>query len=245
MLIPNSVAIRAFWGTEDDYTSMVSNIWVAAADNQVKIVESHLDTKEFTPNSKDPNGYTPMHAAASYGHIGLLKLLVRRGGDINIQDNEGDAPLHHVEDKKTAKVMVEELGANWKIKNNDGQIPVEYIEEDGEFPELEQYLRSLAHDQPETQSGSRESDLIDTLPSAGNIDGHQIRYTMENEPSSEDAGIDDEERRKKIEKILNSENPEEALRDLVRSAVHDGMSKYNDEQNISLEEEPSSKKRKD
>lgn len=223
---------------------MVSNIWVAAADNQVKIVESYLDSGDFTPNSKDPNGYTPIHAAASYGHIGLLKLLIQRGGDINVQDNEGDAPLHHVEDIKTAKLMVEELKADWKIKNNEGQIPAEYIEEDDEFPELAQYLRSLSHDQPQATSVSGD-DSLSSLPAPGNIDGHQIRYTMENEAPSENDGLDDEERRKKIELILSSENPEEALRDLVRSAVHEGMSKYKSEQELEDDEAPSSKKRKD
>ncbi|CUM48827.1 unnamed protein product [Debaryomyces tyrocola] len=222
---------------------MVSNIWVAAADNQVKIVESYLDDGDFTPNSKDPNGYTPIHAAASYGHIGLLKLLIKRGGDINVQDNEGDAPLHHVEDIKTAKLMVEELKANWKIKNNEGQIPAEYIEEDDEFPELAQYLRSLSHDQPQTSVSGDDS--LASLPAPGNIDGHQIRYTMENEAPSEEDSIDDEERRKKIELILNSENPEEALRDLVRSAVQEGMSKYKSGQDLEDDEAPSSKKRKD
>lgn len=223
---------------------MVSNIWVAAADNQVKIVESYLDGGDFTPNSKDPNGYTPIHAAASYGHIGLLKLLIKRGGDINVQDSEGDAPLHHVEDIKTAKLMVEELKADWKITNNEGQIPAEYIEEDDEFPELAQYLRSLSHDQPRTTSVSGDDSLA-SLPAPGNIDGHQIRYTMENEAPSEEDSIDDEERRKKIELILNSENPEEALRDLVRSAVQEGMSKYQSEQELEDGEAPSSKKRKD
>lgn len=223
---------------------MVSNIWVAAADNQVKIVESYLDSGDFTPNSKDPNGYTPIHAAASYGHIGLLKLLINRGGNINIQDSEGDAPLHHVEDLKTAKVMVEELKADWKIKNNEGQIPAEYIEEDDEFPELARYLRSLSHDQPQSANASGD-EMLASLPAPGNIDGHQIRYTMENEVPSQEDSIDDEERRKKIELILNSENPEEALRDLVRSAVHEGMSKYRSEQEFQDEEIPSSKKRKD
>lgn len=223
---------------------MVSNIWVAAADNQVKIVESYLDGKDFTPNSKDPNGYTPIHAAASYGHIGLLKLLISRGGDINIQDNEGDAPLHHVEDLKTAKLMVEELKADWKIKNNEGQIPAEYIEEDDEFPELAQYLRSLSHDQPQSTGASDES-LMSSLPAPGTIDGHEIRYTMENEAPEEESAFDEEERRKKIELILNSENPEEALRDLVRNAVHEGMSKYKDEQNLVDDGAPLSKKRKD
>lgn len=205
---------------------MVANIWVAAADNQTTVVEQHLDSGNFTPNSKDPNGYTAIHAAASYGHRDLLKTLLLRGGDINIQDNEGDTPLHHVEDVETARLMVEQLKADYKITNNEGQTPAEYIEEDDEFPEVVAYLRSLAHDGPTEGS---ESVLL-LLPVPGTIDGHEIRYTMQNEPAEPLSEEDQEERRKKIELILNSENPEEALRELVTTAVREGMAQYQGEQ---------------
>lgn len=205
---------------------MVANIWVAAADNQVDIVQSHLDLGKFTPNSKDPNGYTPIHAAASYGHINLLKLLIQNGGDINIQDNEGDSPLHHVEDLATATIMVEELKADYKLKNSEGQTPAEYIEEDGELPELAQYLRSLAHDQPQSAS------VLDSVPVPGEIDGHQIRYTME-----ENQGEFSSERRQQLEEIMKTENPDEALREFVTSAITEGLANYQGES-----EEPSAKR---
>ncbi|KAF6063653.1 Ankyrin repeats (many copies) family protein [Candida albicans] len=213
---------------------MVSNIWIAAADNQRQIVEQYINSNEYTPNSKDPNGYTAIHAAASYGHLNLLQYLIEKGGDINIQDNEGDTPLHHVEDLKTAKYIVEKLGASYKIKNNDGLTAQQYIEEEDEFPEVAQYLKTLAHDKPTTR----------------NIDGHQIRYSLENEAAQDGeeklTPEELEERRKKIQAILESDNPEEALRDLVKNAVHEGMSQYKQEQHTTgNEEEPSSKRRKE
>ncbi|KAK6454385.1 ankyrin repeat-containing domain protein [Scheffersomyces xylosifermentans] len=231
---------------------MVSNIWVAAADNQKTLVESYINSGEFTPNSKDPNGYTPIHAAASYGHIGLLKYLINeKNGDINIQDSEGDTPLHHVEDLKAAKFLVEELHADYKIKNNDGLTAAQYIEEDDEYPEVVDYLKSLAHDKPErTLEDQQAQEFIKSLPAPGTIDGHEIRYTMENDPTDGNeeplTEAELEERRKKIEAILNSENPEEALRELVKNAVHDGMSQFRQEQaQAESEEGPSSKRRKD
>jgi hypothetical protein len=36
-------------------------------------------------------------------------------------DEEGDTPLHSVEDVLSAKYIVEELKADYKIKNRDGQ----------------------------------------------------------------------------------------------------------------------------
>lgn len=214
---------------------MVSNIWVAAADNQVKIVEEYLNSGNFTPNSKDPNGYTPIHAAASYGHIGLLQTLISRGGDINIQDSDGDTPLHHCEDVKTAKIIIEKLNGDWKIKNEEGQTALDAKEEDDEFPELIKYLKGVKYggqipeetEKPvETSESNATNDLISNLPIPGNVEGQNIRYSLENEEDSEIS----EERRKQIEAIINGENPEEALRELVTSAVHEGMSKYREEQ---------------
>lgn len=215
---------------------MVSNIWVAAADNQVKIVEDYLDSGNFTANSKDPNGYTPIHAAASYGHIGLLQTLINRGGDINIQDNDGDTPLHHCEDVKTAKVIIERLNGDWKIKNEEGQTPLDAKTDDDEFPELIAYLKGVKYggqipEESNVTTGELEdkagNDLISSLPAPGNVEGQNIRYSLENEVDSEIS----EERRNQIEAIINGENPEEALRELVTSAVHEGMSKYREEQN--------------
>ena len=193
---------------------MMSNIWVAAAENDFQTVLSHLDSGAFSPNSKDPNGYTPIHAATSYGHTELLKLLIERGGNVNIKDFEGDTPLHHVEDLATAKILVEEFMADYKLKNEEGQTAADFVEEQNEYPELTAYLKSLIHAQPELSATG-------TLPKAGEVEGHQIRYTIEDDhiPMVEES-------RKKLESIVKSENPEKALRELVTFAVRDGLADF-------------------
>jgi hypothetical protein len=197
------------------------NIWVAAADNEIEAVTRHLDSG-VSANVKDPNGYTPIHAAASYGHLDLLRLLISRGGDINIQDNEGDTPLHHAEDVAVAKALIDELHADYSVTNNDGQTPAQYIAAEDEFPELAIYLQSLTH------GGNT---FIASLPSPGEVEGHQIRYTMQSEPETP-IGVNlmgDEDRRRRMEEVLNSENPEEGLRELVQNAVAEGLAKQDEE----------------
>ena len=212
----------------------MSNIWVAAADNEVDVVKRNLESG-VKPDIKDPNGYTPIHAAASYGHIELLRYLVAQGGDINVQDNEGDTPLHHVEDVASARALVEQFGADWKIKNGDGQTAAEYIEEDDEYPEVVEYLRSLAHDKPKVESNHEET-FIDTLPQPGTVDGHQIRYTLENDPNQAggpEIGVNvlsDPEKRKELEEILASDNAEERMKEFLQNAVAQGMADYNKNQ---------------
>ncbi|CAK9439569.1 uncharacterized protein LODBEIA_P36690 [Lodderomyces beijingensis] len=236
---------------------MVSNIWIAAANDEKDAVAKLVEVEGLSPNAKDPNGYTPMHAAASYGHLDLLKYLLSKGGDINIQDAEGDTPLHHVEDLSVAKALIEQFDADYKIKNSDGLTAAEYIEEEDEFPDVAKYLRGLAHGKPadagENGGGDEDAEkeakeanaFLESLPEPRNVDGHEIKYTLETEQQQDgDEQLSPEEleeRRKKIEAVLNSENPEEELRKLIQNAVHEGLKQDNDE---STSEEPSSKKRK-
>ena len=82
--------------------------------------------------------------------------------------------------------MVEKLGASYKIKNNDGLTAQQYIEEEDEFPEVAQYLKTLAHDKPTaSEEEIKANEFIESLPAPGNIDGHQIRYSLENEAAQD------------------------------------------------------------
>lgn len=181
------------------------NIWTLCADDNRPKIEQLL-ASGVSPNAADQNGYTPLHAAASYGNRDLLKLLVSKGGDVNIRDNDGDAPLHHVEDLETAKLLIE-LGADWKIRNNDGQTAKEVIEEDGEFIEVAEYLESLVHGAP------APSEKL-TLP-----EGQAIRYEYQ-DPGDIEIQIDDEQRLE-LKRIVEGENPEEDLKEFLQRKVHE------------------------
>lgn len=98
-----------------------TNIWIAAADNDIEYVQKAISSGSNTANDKDNNGYTPIHAAVSYGHIELLRYLISQGGNINITDNDGDTPLHSVESLIVARVLIEELNADWHLRNASGQ----------------------------------------------------------------------------------------------------------------------------
>ena len=111
------------------------NIWVAAGDGRVSDVEQYLQTGGFgngplSPDVQDEFGYTPLHAAASYGHTELTRLLVTKyGALVNTKDMEGDTALHLAESEEVASLLVE-LGADPTIRNDLGYMPIEtaYIE---------------------------------------------------------------------------------------------------------------------
>lgn len=123
--------------------SASKNIWVAASDgdlDRVRVsasstvlifiliatapadhegVQYLIETEGLSPNVKDSNSYTPMHAAASYAHLELLTYLLSVGGDINLRDDDGDTPLYVVESVDTARWMVEH-GADAALTNDEG-----------------------------------------------------------------------------------------------------------------------------
>ncbi|KAJ3056096.1 hypothetical protein HK097_008132 [Rhizophlyctis rosea] len=123
-----------------------TNIWLAASDNKIDILKHFLDHggpggQPLDPNIKDQNGYSPLHAAASWSRVELIRLLIQEyGADPNITDTEGDTPLHVVETAECARLLVE-LGADPNKRNDDGQLPIETADEE-EQHEVVEYLKS-------------------------------------------------------------------------------------------------------
>lgn len=62
---------------------------------------------------------TPLHAAASWGHVDILRYLVNKGGNINVTDADGETPLFVVETAEMARAVVE-LGGDPRIRNLEG-----------------------------------------------------------------------------------------------------------------------------
>jgi uncharacterized protein len=60
-----------------------------------------------------------MAAAASYGRIEVIQLLLEHGADINIRDNDGDTPLYVVETIQVAQYLLEH-GALLDTVNEEG-----------------------------------------------------------------------------------------------------------------------------
>ncbi|KAF3079524.1 hypothetical protein TWF594_002204 [Orbilia oligospora] len=189
----------------------MSNIWIAASDGNTSQVLSYLSARPSLVNAKDENGYTPIHAAASYGHLDLLRTLIKdHGGDVNLRDDDGDTPLFTAETVEVAKLLVEELGADWSLKNDDGLTAAESIEGEDAYPLVAEYLQTLA---------SKEAILSSDagVPPAGIA----VNLTSMDEVAEELKPVDEEFKRK-IEELASrpGEYTQEELRQLVTEAVH-------------------------
>merc|ERR1711939_1043417 len=116
------------------------NIWTAASDGDLERVKHLVENEGFSPNVKDNNGYTPIHAAVSWNHPTLLRYLLSRGGSINVADSDGDTPLFTVESLDTCKLVLE-LGGDPHLMNEAGQTAAQSLFE--EHPEISEFLCTL------------------------------------------------------------------------------------------------------
>ncbi|KAF6749483.1 ankyrin [Ephemerocybe angulata] len=137
---------------------MSKNIWVAAGDGDLARVTELVEQHGLSPNGPDENSYTPMHAAASYGHLHVLEYLISKGGDVNVTDDDGDTPLYTVESIDTAQYLVQH-GAAIAYTNREGISPIEHLSED--FPAVAAYLQSASN---QTSAATHPSQTV-TQPS--------------------------------------------------------------------------------
>lgn len=134
---------------------MAPNLYLLVADGKVSEVNSILSQNPSLASSQDAHGYSLVHAAASYNQFDLLrKLITDYHVDVNIRDEDNETPLFSVETLEVAKLLVEELGADVLARGASGRTAGQAIEEDGDFPDVAQYLRGIERQLEEI--GSRD-----------------------------------------------------------------------------------------
>lgn len=122
---------------------MAPNPYLLAADNPVALL-ALLREDPTLASGQDEHGYSLMHAAASYNHLDLLRALAREFNvPVDLKDEDGETALFVVESVDAACVLVEELGLDAKIKNDEGQTAAEKIEGEGDWPAVAEYLQGL------------------------------------------------------------------------------------------------------
>jgi hypothetical protein len=129
--------------TEDEMLITIddSTPWVAAGDGDLELLKRALITLNMSVNTADTNGFSFVHASAAYNQIAVLKWLIHQEGcNVNVQDSDGDTPLHHCDRLEAAKMLVEEGGADVCLKNNDGMTALQLKVEDLKALELDEEL---------------------------------------------------------------------------------------------------------
>lgn len=129
-----------------------ANIFLAASDGDIDSVLQFLDAG-IPVNSLDENGYSTIHAAASYNHLELMRTLIARGGNVDLPDHEGDTPIYVAETAEMCQLMLS-LGADLHHVNGEGLTVLEHVTQEDEFPDVIAYLNRQVHgvDAPEANN---------------------------------------------------------------------------------------------
>ena len=77
-------------GTDDDDES----IHQLASQGSMKEIQALLRKWPKAVRSYDSQGRTPLHLAAENGHAGLVSYFIRKGADVNAEDDDFATPLH-------------------------------------------------------------------------------------------------------------------------------------------------------
>jgi ankyrin repeat protein len=186
-----------------------------------------LQSNSQLAGERDAHGYSLVHAAASYGHVELLRALIKDYGvDPNICDEDDETALFSVEDVATAKELIE-LGTDMNKRNMDGQLAAEKLADEDEQPAVAAYLREVAGDDQTAAAASAASlsngDANGIHPPPPPLpEGLQLNVgTMH----AGDAGDEpDPEFRRRIEELaargdFEGEEGQRELRELVMQAI--------------------------
>lgn len=212
---------------------MPPNPFLLAADNSPDLLPLLRSTPGLA-SSQDEHGYSLVHAAASYNHLDLLRALIREFHvDVNLRDEDNETALFVVENTAAAKVLVEELAADLDAKNDEGYTAYQKITEEGDFPEVAQFLgslpgQSLAKSTSESNTAVNGNGAAPSVPEGLNV----TVGTMD--PAEENEAVADPELRRRIEELaqrddFHSETGQAELRRLVEEALAGGGQ---DERNV-------------
>lgn len=219
------------------------NQFILAADNNPKLLPL-LRSSPSLASSQDAHGYSILHAAASYNHLGLLRTLINEFHvDVNIRDEDGETPLFVVETVEAAQVLVEELGADMVLKNHEGMTAEGKILAEGDYPTLaafleETRLKKNTDLRDETVHHLLEGpfkDIAHPPPLPPNVTVNV--GTMSEQSAAEDTDIDPEFKQR-IEALAASEDfqgedGQRQLRELIADAVR-GAADAGNERNVRL-----------
>lgn len=209
------------------------NPYLLAADNSPALLPL-LREQPALASAQDEHGYSLVHAAASYNHLDLLRALVNEFHvDVDLKDEDDETPLFVVETSETAKILVEEFGANVRHKGSDGLTAREKIEAEGDFPDVAAYLATV---ESAVQDDVIRSTAANAIPEAIPPPPEGMSVTLGTMDQAQEVPSEiDPEFRRRIEELAQREDFDTAqgqaeLRHLIEDAIADqGLA---DERNV-------------
>ncbi|KAK6004375.1 hypothetical protein QM012_008237 [Aureobasidium pullulans] len=209
-----------------------------AADKPDQVLQ-HLQTNPELASQQDRHGYSLLHAAASYNHPQLIQtLLSTYSVTPNLVDEDDETCLFSVETVEMARFLVEQCNVDTTHKNQEGQTAAEKFEQEGDFPEVAEYLASLvpggaaASILAQTGNPTAQQAGAGTVAAGEETNGavpppplpHGVKIDLGTMAEDEVGEAPDPEFRRRIEELaarpdFQSEEVQKELRELVQDAL--------------------------
>lgn len=106
-----------------------STPWMAVSEGNLSLLQSSLAALSLPTSVADENGYTLLHAAASYNQLEILRFLLNSGVNINATDNDGDTALHYAGALPSLRLLLEHH-ADPTIVNSQGKTALQAKQEE-------------------------------------------------------------------------------------------------------------------
>ena len=164
MPVPTSLDRQTASAPASAAASSSKNIWIAAGEGDLERVKDCVDREGISPTAADEFTYTPLHAAASYGHLDILRYLLSHptapANAVNTTDSDLDTPLFVCETVESARCLIEEFSADAKHKNADGLTAAQQAREN-EHEELARYIASVTGESLADEEDDEEEQAVD------------------------------------------------------------------------------------
>jgi len=98
----------------------VTEILRAAGNGDLATTRRSLDHNPSLASSKDEEGFTALHYAASYGYLEIAELLLAKNANVNAQTGKGLTPLHYAASRGHKEMLDLLLSQGAKVDARDG-----------------------------------------------------------------------------------------------------------------------------
>ncbi|KAL6717881.1 hypothetical protein ACLMJK_003966 [Lecanora helva] len=204
-----------------------TNVFILAADNNPQLLPL-LRSNSSLATSQDSHGYSLPHAAVSYNHLDLLRILVNEFHvDVNIKDEDGETPLFVVESVEAAQCLLDELKAEPEIRNDEGMTAEDKIKAEGDNVAVADFLREsrlrrLSGTAEAPQTSSNNNERLPPLPPNVKL---QLG-SLEDEEALGDSAELDPEFRQRIEALAARDDfgvaeGQQQLREIITDAIRE------------------------
>ncbi|CAG9171516.1 ankyrin repeat domain-containing protein [Cupriavidus respiraculi] len=116
-------------------------LMMASLQGELEMVKLMVDDKEVEINK---TGWTPLHYAATNGHLEIVQFLLERSAYVDPESPNGTTPLMMAARggyAEIVKVLLEEGGADLRMRNQQGMTAIDFAEQYNQ-PEIAAGLKS-------------------------------------------------------------------------------------------------------